>query len=138
MTTELVDFDAARADREDVPLLTVKAGGRRIDLLRPTAAAVLNFLRAMREPAKQSTSDVLELYEGLFGDNLAHLQTVLSTAELNELAGRYCGAAMKEGTSPNRATRRAAKRRSPSTSSNAGRSSRPTSSANTASTSASR
>lgn len=140
MPTELVDFDAARAERAVEPILVVKVSGRRIQLLRPMAGAVLDFLRAMREPAKQTSETILALYEGLFGEYLAELQAALSPGELNELAGRYCGAAMKEGAaSPNRQTRRATKsRQSRSTSSNAGRSSRRTSSASTASTSASR
>lgn len=143
---EFIDFDAARAERVAEALLTVKVGGRRIDIPRPPADAVFDMLRVQRDqailkdlPARDQSAKVLAIFEGLFGSALVELGKAGATnAELNELAGRVCAAAMAEAQpAPNRKTRRAAKPRSRSTSSRGGRCSRRTSSANTGSTSAS-
>lgn len=147
MPTKFLDFDAARAERADEPLIIVTVGGQKIAIARPSAQAVFDWFRVGRDldmlaalPSAQQTKLTMELFESLFGASLGQLEAAGATnAEINELAGQVCALAMAEGSGPNRKTRRARaqKRRSRSTSSSDGRSSRRTTSASTGSTSAS-
>lgn len=137
----LLDFDAFWGERVEETLPARFEGVVYHVPLTPPVAAVLTVLRLRKAGQSPSADEAFELAGQVLGEanfeQISARNTGLSVPKLMaflEFVSNQQGKAITPV--PNRATRRAAKRRNPSTSSSAGRSSKPTSSVSTGSTSA--
>jgi hypothetical protein len=143
--SRLIDFDAFRAEQSEEPLI-VRIGGQEYRLpASPPALVALDVMRRMETSEAKKIRflphEVPALAESIFGpEMLAELtgRHRLTSSELTVLLERVMTSYTEDAMPPpNRQTRRrAASPRSRSISSRPGRSSRPTSSASMASTSA--
>lgn len=136
--SKVVDFDQFRAEQNGEPVV-IKLGGREWNLPpSPAAELALDVIRWQSDNLDVVPPDkLMDLARGLLTAELLEFalhEQKLTLDELWTLLNMVSEIYTQAASGPNRETRRAAKRRSRSTSSKRGASSRPTSSASTEST----